>query len=479
MSEYDTERVFASYHERWHGFDIYYTQDRKGTCLEYSCRVKHQGDHAFDLEGRVDIVSWASKQPGGGQKDDIRELALARARAIIDLRSFVPGQVIERRPQVPRTSDNPQVTDQELRRRLLEVFHAIRRALPRSFNTAEGRVDIDGLCVELEISENQFVSAISYLLEKGWLDRFVDRLDNYSQVFITGEGMDEYESLDKAVPTAEASIFVNYREKDTLADLETLGFRLRTHFGQDTVFIARGCVELGLDWEQRIERAARLCEVMLVLIGPKWLTIADEDGNRRLDDPGDLLRREIETALERGIPIIPVLVRGAHVPREEDLPDSLSKLRKRQGRPIQEGRWEQDTEELIKGVEQALGLAPHLLRQVVRDEHGALFYIDNERERHPIGADDHNTARFLRSPKGEIQVSSEQLEPYHLGDPMQSVLDCELLYVLPGPHIYAVLNGKTYYVGMNDLDHWGRNDRRQWRHITEQEFESYPVGRTP
>lgn len=479
MSGLNSETLFASYQEKWHGFDIYYYEDLKGTCLEYHCRAKQGGDHSFDLDGRVDVVSLASKHPGMLQKDHVRRLAVARARAVVDLQSFHPGQTLDRSLDFPRTSDNLQISDSELRRRLLKVFYHICRAFPRSYKKEDGRVDADGLCLELDISDNQYVSAISYLLEKGWLDRSVDRVDNYSELFITGEGIDECESRDSVAPTAEASIFVNYREEDTLTDLETLGFRLGTHFGQDSVFIARDCVELGLDWEQRIERAARLCEVMLVLIGPKWLTMADEDGDRRLDDPGDLLRREIETALERGIPIIPVLVRGAHMPRQEDLPDSLKELSKRQGTHIHEVHWRQDTEELTKGVEQALGLAPHLIDQVVRDEHGALFYIDNARERHPIASHDDKTARFLRSPKGEIPVSSEQLQPYHLGDPMESVLHCELLYVLPGPDIYALQNGKTYYVRMEDLDQWARNDRGQWRRISEDDFLRYPVGRRP
>lgn len=480
MSGRDPESALAEYTENWHGFHIYYTQQWKGTCLEYSCRVRHQGDHTFDLDGRADVVAWVSRHPERRQKDDIRKLALGRTRAIIDLRSFEQGQALQRPLDLPRTSDNAQVSDQELRTRLLGVFHAIRRAVPRSFDLAEGRADTDGLCAELDVSLNQYLSAVSYLLDKGWVDRIRVRLGgNCPQVFITAEGMDEYESSSKIAPTAEASMFMNYREKDTLADLETLGFRLRTHFGQDTVFIARDCVELGSDWEERIQRAARLCKVMLVLIGPKWLTTTDEHGRRRLDDPRDLLRREIEIALQRGIPIIPVLVRGARMPREEDLPDSLKELTKRQGRHIQKGHWEQDTDILVKGVEQALGLTPHLLGQVVRDERGGLFYIDNERERHLIAADEHKTARFLRSPKGEIQVSSEQLELYHLGDPMESVLHCQLLYVEPGPDIYALLNGKTYYVRMEDLDYWGRNDPGRWRRVSQQEFDRYPVGRRP
>ena len=204
MSGHDSESALAEYAEKWHGFDIYYTKQRKGHCLEYSCRVRRQGDHAFDLDGRVDLVSWASKQPGTAARYDIRELALSRARAIIDLQSFAPGKTLHRPPEAPRSAENPQMSDQQLRRKLLQVFYLIRRALPRSFNTAEGRVDTVGLCVELDISENQYVAAISYLLEKGCLKRFLDRLDNYSQVFITQKGIDEYEAPRSPVDTAEA-----------------------------------------------------------------------------------------------------------------------------------------------------------------------------------------------------------------------------------------------------------------------------------
>jgi hypothetical protein len=469
------------HHETWHGFDIWYWEDDSNLpCLGYGCRVREEEAHAFDLRGTVDAVALATREPGKiAAKDRIRELVLARARAIIDLRSFGPAETLARPLDDVKTSDNRGVPAGKLRRQLLRVFYILWQSFPTSYDGREAVVDSTGLCMELGISRRQYSSAMEYLLGKGWLQRSVGGRQEYSHAFITQQGIDAYESSEAATTGAQAAIFINYRHEDTLADLETLGFRLRTHFGQDAVFIARDCIELGTDSEKRIERAARLCQVMVVLIGPKWLTMLGEDGRRRLDDPRDLLRREIEMALQRGIPVIPVLVRGAHVPREDDLPNSLKELGKRQGKHIRESDWERDTAELIQGIEGALGLAPQLVGQVVRDEHGAVFYIDNERERHLIGPDDHKTARFLRSPRGEIPVSSQQLELYPVGDAMHSVLDCELLYVEPGPHIYALLNGKTYYVGMNDLNYWGRNDPRQWRRITEEEFQRYPVGRRP
>jgi hypothetical protein len=191
------------HHEEWHGFDITYCHDdSKLPRIRYGCRVEKAGDLAFCLQGTVeDVIDLHFKRPG--VRERIQPLALSRARAIIDLRSFDRGQTLERPLDAPRTSDNPQISDPQLRRRLLEVFYDIRRALPRSFNTAKGRVDPDGLCLELDISENQYLSAITYLLEKGWLWRFIERRDNYSQVFITGEGIDAYETNQSGGPEAE------------------------------------------------------------------------------------------------------------------------------------------------------------------------------------------------------------------------------------------------------------------------------------
>jgi hypothetical protein len=55
--------------------------------------------------------------------------------------------------------------------------------------------------------------------------------------------------------------------------------------------------------------------VLLALIGLKWLDARDENGtHRRLDDPDDFVRIEIVTALQRNIPVIPILLDGAKIP---------------------------------------------------------------------------------------------------------------------------------------------------------------------
>jgi hypothetical protein len=72
-----------------------------------------------------------------------------------------------------------------------------------------------------------------------------------------------------------------------------------------------------------ITRAGGSCDVLLALIGDEWLTITDEHGRRRLDDPDDFMRLEIEAALTRNVRVIPILVDGVRMPRVAELPASL------------------------------------------------------------------------------------------------------------------------------------------------------------
>src|SRR4030095_10774502 len=90
-------------------------------------------------------------------------------------------------------------------------------------------------------------------------------------------------------------------------------------------------IPLGLDFKQYLGREVGKCDVLLAIIGDKWLDTKDSDGKRRLDDPSDFVRIEIESALQRKIPVIPLLVDGAHMPSEVELPDGLKKLVYRNG----------------------------------------------------------------------------------------------------------------------------------------------------
>src|SRR5581483_11773923 len=107
--------------------------------------------------------------------------------------------------------------------------------------------------------------------------------------------------------------------------------RLVQRYGHDNVFKDVDNIPLGIDFRQVINGAVGRCQVLLAVIGRQWLDIAGPSGGRRLDDPRDFVRLEVEAALGRGIPVIPVLVSGATMPGDGQLPPSLQELAFRHG----------------------------------------------------------------------------------------------------------------------------------------------------
>jgi hypothetical protein len=124
-------------------------------------------------------------------------------------------------------------------------------------------------------------------------------------------------------------IFLCYRREQTAAHAGRIYDRLAEAFGEEAVFMDVDSIGLGLDFGRILDDAVSSCGVMMVLIGPLWAEIGDEQG-RRLDDPGDYVRQEIEAGLRREVRVIPVLLSGATLPRPEELPEGLRPLVRRQ-----------------------------------------------------------------------------------------------------------------------------------------------------
>ena len=131
-------------------------------------------------------------------------------------------------------------------------------------------------------------------------------------------------------PAAAGRIFISYRREETAYPAGWLCDRLIEHLGQGQVFKDVDSIQLGDDFVEVITAAVARCDVLLALIGDQWLTITGEDGRRRLENPDDFVRLEIEAALTRNVRVIPVLVDGARMPRAGELPPSLAKLVRRQ-----------------------------------------------------------------------------------------------------------------------------------------------------
>jgi hypothetical protein len=82
-------------------------------------------------------------------------------------------------------------------------------------------------------------------------------------------------------------------------------------------------IQVGRDLRKAIDESVATCGVLLAIIGKNWIDAKNEAGERRLDNPSDFVRLETASALKRDIPVVPVLVHGARMPRPDELPDDL------------------------------------------------------------------------------------------------------------------------------------------------------------
>ena len=146
-------------------------------------------------------------------------------------------------------------------------------------------------------------------------------------------------------------IFVSYRRQDSADVTGRIYDRLVQRFDKAQVFKDVDSIPLGVDFREHLGGVVGKCDVLLAVIGDGWLA-ADSTGRRRVDDSKDFVRIEIEAALQRNIPVIPLLVRGASVPTENDLPASLALLSYRNGIAVRsDPDFHRDIDRLIAGLE--------------------------------------------------------------------------------------------------------------------------------
>lgn len=150
---------------------------------------------------------------------------------------------------------------------------------------------------------------------------------------------------------SRGGIFISYRRQESAGYAGRLYDRLTSLFGEGQVFMDVDTIELGGDFAEVITQAISTCQVLLVLIGPNWLAPTDYEGQRRLDDPDDIVRLEIEAAFQRGVTVIPILIHGAMMPRREELPESLAGLARRNALSLRDESFRSDSDRLVAELE--------------------------------------------------------------------------------------------------------------------------------
>lgn len=143
------------------------------------------------------------------------------------------------------------------------------------------------------------------------------------------------------------NLFISYRRDDSQGHAGRLYDSLT---GYAMLFMDVDNIEAGDRFPTVIEENLNNSDALLCVIGPRWSTVQDEVGRRRIDLPGDFVRMEIATALERAVPVIPVLVWGAPMPSPAALPDDLRPLADLQASTLTHQQWHADIERLKRAI---------------------------------------------------------------------------------------------------------------------------------
>lgn len=153
------------------------------------------------------------------------------------------------------------------------------------------------------------------------------------------------------------AIFISYRRSDSQGEAGRLFDELVKEFGQESVFMDVAAIDAGSDFRKAISDSVGSCDVLLAMLGSEWLHATDEQGSRRLDSAADYVRLEISVALRRDIAVVPVLLRGAKMPRADELPGDLADLAYRNAVELTHARWKSDVQVLIKALRPMMGQA--------------------------------------------------------------------------------------------------------------------------
>ncbi|MCR9271126.1 MAG: toll/interleukin-1 receptor domain-containing protein [Hyphomonadaceae bacterium] len=149
-----------------------------------------------------------------------------------------------------------------------------------------------------------------------------------------------------------AKFFISYRREDSQHQADRLHTALKQYVDdpKHDIFIDIDNIPFGVDFIEHLSSKVSQCEVLLALIGDRWLQADPVSGKPRINEPNDFVRIEIAAALKRGIPVVPVLLDGAPFPSPDQLPEELKPLSRRNGVPVQRLSFDADVARMINGL---------------------------------------------------------------------------------------------------------------------------------
>jgi predicted ATPase/Tfp pilus assembly protein PilF len=151
--------------------------------------------------------------------------------------------------------------------------------------------------------------------------------------------------------TTQRSIFISYRREDAAPYAGRLADALEAALGSGSVFMDVESITAGADFTQAIEEAVSAADVVLVVIGPSWGSVTAPNGARRLDEERDWVRTEVEAALVSDARVVPILVGGASMPPEAELPEPIARLARLNAFELPDTRWRDSVTDLVELIQ--------------------------------------------------------------------------------------------------------------------------------
>lgn len=174
-------------------------------------------------------------------------------------------------------------------------------------------------------------------------------------ITLAGRLLEETRPAPPSPRSRDGAILISYRRADTAAYAGRLGEFLADRFGADRVLLDIDSLQPGVSFVDAVRTQLEAVDVVLVIIGPQWLSVRGSDGSRRIDDQSDIVRLEIATALAVGKLVVPVLVGDARMPSRAELPPDIAELADRNALVLSDASWRRDGSLLVKVLTDTLG----------------------------------------------------------------------------------------------------------------------------
>ena len=221
-----------------------------------------------------------------------------------------------------------------------------------------------------------------------------------------------------------AKVFISYRREDSAGHAGRVHDRLVREFGSDLLFMDVDGIPLGVNFVKVLQEEVAKCSALLAVIGHEWLNVRDEDGRRRLDNPDDFVRVEIAAALQRDIPVIPIMLEGTKVPKANQLPKDLQGLALRNGLGVRHASFHTDIDILIRGLKGRLTEANEKRVQSLTPGADKNIWMDD-------GAGDRDTTPNLRSAQETTRQSDVKGPLHQIANPAVSAEQRAVVTITP------------------------------------------------